>query len=622
MAELPEIVRFLERLPAFADLDDTRLHAAAGRISIAYYRRGADILTVGAANRQLNIVRSGAVELRDGDGGMLMRLAEGDFFGLPSLMNAAPVRNHTVAIEDTLVYHFDGDTFEQLRRDDAAFDRYFIRALSDRLLTRSETPPFGAVAATSVRQLVGRPPVTLDVSATIRETAEKMVAERVSAMLITADERVCGIVTDRDIRSRVVAHGLPADGPIADIMTGSPITLDGDAQAYEAALLMMQENIHHLPVTSDGESDGELLGMISRSDFMRHETEHPLYLVGDIGKQTDAAGIAAVCKRLPELIARQIESNADGEQLGKFITAVSDTVTRQLLRIAEAELGTPPCAYAWVAMGSQGRREQSANSDQDNALILDTGDRDTDDAGREIDEYFAALATIVCDGLNACGYVYCPGDVMASNPKWRQPLARWKRYFQQWITVPEEKALMHASIFFDLRCVGGRPALVETLREDIREQARGNELFLTLMAKNATTYQPPLGFFRQFVLERSGEHKNRLDLKKHGIMPIVEIARIRALAAGAMRAGTRKRLLAAADGGEIAEADAANLIDALDFIEKLRLEHQSRQMLEGVEPDNHLAPEELSPLARQNLKAAFSQIRVSQSALLNRFHVA
>ena len=618
MAELPEIVHFLERLPAFAGLDDTRLHAAAGRISIAYYRRGADILTVGAANRQLNIVRSGAVELRDGDGGMLMRLAEGDFFGLPSLMNAAPVRNHTVAIEDTLVYHLDGDIFQKLRREHAAFDRYFIRALSDRLLTRPEQPSFGNVAATSVRQLVGRPAVSLDVSATVRETAEKMVAERVSAMLITADERVCGIVTDRDIRSRVVARGLPADGPVADIMTGSPITLDGDAQAYEAALLMMQENIHHLPVTSDG----ELLGMISRSDFMRHETEHPLYLVGDIGKQTDAAGIATVCKRLPELIARQIESNADGEQLGKFITAVSDTVTRQLLRVAEAELGAPPCAYAWVAMGSQGRREQSANSDQDNALILDIGDREPDDAGREVNEYFAALGKIVCDGLNACGYVYCPGDVMASNPKWCQPLTQWKRYFHQWITVPEEKALMHASIFFDLRCVGGRQALVETLKADIGEQTRGNELFLALMAKNATTYQPPLGFFRQFVLERSGEHKNTLDLKKHGIMPIVEIARIRALAAGVMRAGTRKRLLAAADGGEIAESDAANLIDALDFIEKLRLEHQSRQMLDGNEPDNRLAPAELSPLARQNLKAAFSQIRVSQSALLNRFHVA
>lgn len=618
MNEIPEIVSFLRRLPAFAGLDDELLNSAAGAISIAYYRRGADIMTIGSRNTWLNIVRSGAVELRDEDGGMRTRIAEGDCFGFPSLMNAAPVRNHAVAIEDSLLYHLTEDAFAGLRRADSGFDRYFVRALSDRLLLETETRPIGRVATTPVRQLVGRAPVTVDESTTIRETAAKMVEQRVSAMLITSVDGISGIVTDRDIRSRVVARGLPTDRAITDIMTPTPVTLDGDAHASEAALLMMQQNIHHLPVTADGKP----VGMVSRSDVMRLETEHPLYLVGDIARQQDIPGIAERCRRLPGLIAGQIESGADGEQLGKFITVITDTVTRQLLRIAETELGTPPCAYAWVAMGSQGRREQSANSDQDNALIIDIGDRDADDTGREVDEYFATLAKIVCDGLDACGYVYCPGEVMASNPKWRQPLLQWKRYFHRWITVPEEKALMHASIFFDLRCVGGRQSLVEALKADIREQARGNELFLALMAKNATANQPPLGFFRQFVLERSGAHENTLDLKKHGIMPIVEIARIRSLAAGAMRTGTRGRLRDAADSREIAESDAANLVDALDFIEGLRLEHQSRQMLEGGEPDNHLAPAELSPLARQNLKAAFSQIRVSQSALLNRFHIA
>jgi CBS domain-containing protein len=211
---------------------------------------------------------------------------------------------------------------------------------------------------------------------------------------------------------------------------------------------------------------------------------------------------------------------------------------------------------------------------------------------------------------------------MASNPKWRQPLKQWIKYFTGWITVPEEKALMHANIFFDLRCVSGDVKLVDTLKSRIRNVARKNELFLALMAKNAMNFQPPLGFFRQFVLERSGEHKNTLDLKHNGIMPIVEIARIRSLAAGELRVSTRNRLRAAADAKEITAIDAANLIDALDFIEKLRIEHQSRQLKAGKEPDNHLAPEELSSLIRQNLKAAFSQVRVSQAALLNRFHLA
>jgi CBS domain-containing protein len=181
---------------------------------------------------------------------------------------------------------------------------------------------------------------------------------------------------------------------------------------------------------------------------------------------------------------------------------------------------------------------------------------------------------------------------------------------------------MHANIFFDLRSVYGSTGLVEELKESIRGDAKRNELFLALMAKNAMNFQPPLGFFRQFVLEKSGEHKNTLDIKKHGIMPIVEIARIRALAAGEMRITTRNRLRAAAEAGEINESDAASLIDALDFIEKLRIEHQNRQLHAGKRPDNHLSPGELSSLVRQNLKSAFSQVSTSQAALLNRFHLA
>jgi CBS domain-containing protein len=211
---------------------------------------------------------------------------------------------------------------------------------------------------------------------------------------------------------------------------------------------------------------------------------------------------------------------------------------------------------------------------------------------------------------------------MASNPKWRQPLKVWKDYFHQWITVPSEKALMHANIFFDLRCVYGNAVLVDELKTSIREDAKRNELFLALMAKNAMFFQPPLGFFRQFVLEKSGEHKNTLDLKLHGIMPIVEIARIRALAAGEVRITTRNRLRAAAKAGELTETDAANLIDALELIEKLRMEHQNRQLNAGKKPDNHLSPAEISPLVRQNLKSAFSQVSVSQAALLNRFYLA
>jgi len=612
MNELPEIARFLSGLPGFDILSNAQVNAAAASIQIGYYRAGKDILHIGDENRQLHVVRSGAIELHNADGDLVTRAAEGDCFGFPSLMNASPVRHRSVAIEDTLIYHLDGKVFSKQRRENPEFDTHFIRLLSDRLLTRPAVAKLHGAGGRAVSQLITRAPVTIEADASIQQAAKAMVTERVSAMLVMDKGTFCGIVTDRDIRSRVVAAGKSGDTPIRDVMSVNPIFIESDALAYEAALMMMQKQIHHLPVCDQG----ALAGMVSRSDFMRLETEHPLYLVNDIAKQTTVAGIVDACRRLPGLIASQVNADAHGEQLGKFVTTITDAITRQLCRIGEAELGSPPCEYAWVAMGSQGRHEQSARSDQDNALVLD------DSARESHDEYFKALVKIVNDGLDACGFVYCPGDVMASNPKWRQPLQTWKGYFKKWITIPEEKALMHANIFFDLRCVHGNGSLVDDLKASIRKDARRNEIFLALMAKNAMTFQPPLGIFRQFVLQKSGEHKNTLDIKLFGIMPIVEIARIRALAAGEMRITTRNRLRAAASAGEITEDDAANLIDALDFIEKLRMEHQSRQLHAGIRPDNYMSPEELSPLVRQNLKTAFAQVSVSQSALLNRFHLA
>ena len=612
MKEIPEIADFLRELPGFDALDDAAIADCAKSIEIGYYRSGDDIMTIGMDNCCVRIIRSGAVELRNDDEEMLTRLAERDCFGFPSLMNNTPARNHSVALEDTLVYNLHGDAFSRARRASVEFDTWFIRALSDRLTMTPSAQTFRGITGETVRGMIARGPVCSTSSASIREVAQKMVDERVSAMLIKDGDRLVGIVTDRDIRARVVAEGLSVDRGVTEIMTANPKSVDADAHAYEAAMLMMEKNIHHLPVTSGD----EIVGMVARSDFMRLETEHPLYLVADIGKQTTVEGVVEACHRIPALIIAQMESEATGEQLGKFITMITDTITRQLLQIAETRLGTPPVDYAWVAMGSQGRFEQSAKSDQDNAFVLDNAWKPEDD------DYFAAMAKIVNDGLHECGYVYCPGDVMASNPKWRKPLKTWKRYFHHWITVPEKKALMHANIFFDLRIVKGKAELVDQLKNSIRDDARKNELFLALMAKNAMNFQPPLGFFRQFVLERSGEHKHTLDLKAQGVMPIIEIARIRSLAAGELRINTRNRLRAAALAREISQADAASLIDALDFIEKLRIEHQARQLQAGEKPDNHLAPKELSPLVRQNLKSAFAQVRTSQQALLNRFHLA
>ena len=340
MNELADISDFLAALPPFDALDVGDLGHAAQAIEVAYFRAGSEIIATGADNDRLYIVRSGAVELRDADGNLALRVGEGEYFGFPALMRQRPARRRAVALEDTLVYALTVDAFRMLRQRCADFDTFFIRALSDRLLHTGARESDGHALGVAVGALIGRPPVTIGADAGIRETAERMVAERVSAMLITdRTGTVVGIVTDRDLRSRVVAAGRDPGAPVSTIMTASPITLEHDAHAFEAALTMMRHGIHHVPIMRAGAP----VGMVSRSDFMRLETEHPLYLVGDLGRQDSVDGLVAVCGRLPDVIAQQIDRGATGEQLGRFITTVTDTVTRRLIRMPT--FSSPPTSH-------------------------------------------------------------------------------------------------------------------------------------------------------------------------------------------------------------------------------------------------------------------------------------
>ena len=264
--------------------------------------------------------------------------------------------------------------------------------------------------------------------------------------------------------------------------------------------------------------------------------------------------------------------------------------------------------------GSLARFEQTALSDQDNCLLMD--DAFSPEAHGE---YFKTLSEDVCEGLNRCGYVYCPGEIMAMTPKWRQPLAQWKKYFDSWIDQPEPKALMHASIFFDLRRLHGDVPLFRQLQAYVLEKAQTNAIFHAFMASNALTHTPPLGFFRNFVLVKDGEHDKTLDLKHSGVIPIVDIARVYALAGGIVEVNTRERLEAAEEKGLMSASGASDLRTALEFIGTVRLRHQAGQIRQGVAPDNFVPPSALSHLERKHLKDAFGVVRTMQSFLGQRY---
>jgi len=293
---------------------------------------------------------------------------------------------------------------------------------------------------------------------------------------------------------------------------------------------------------------------------------------------------------------------------------LTDALTIRLIEMAEVQLGPAPVNYVWVCGGSQARREQTSHSDQDNALII------SDEFNETHADWFKNLAKFVTDGLNACGFIYCPGDAMASNDQWRQPLSVWQNYFKTWIETPEPMALMLSSIFFDLRPVHGDFALFETLQKQMLLRTPTAGIFIAHMAANALTHRPPLGFFRRFVLIHDGEHDETFDIKHRGIVPIADIARLTALAEGKKATNTIDRLQAVAGTPSMSREMAENLEDAYAFISELRINHQAQQIRQGVQADNFLPPAKLSELDRKHLKDAFAVIQSMQQTLENRFN--
>ncbi|MEL7215472.1 MAG: putative nucleotidyltransferase substrate binding domain-containing protein, partial [Pseudomonadota bacterium] len=318
--------------------------------------------------------------------------------------------------------------------------------------------------------------------------------------------------------------------------------------------------------------------------------------------------VPAVAK-IPELLASLIGAGTRHQIATRLITDVADAATRRLLALAEETLGLPPCPYLWLACGSQGRQEQTGVSDQDNCLILSNEVRPRDRA------YFVALARFVCDGLNTVGYVYCPGDMMATAERWCQPRSIWQGYFAKWIAEPGPEAQMLASVMFDLRPIGGDATLWEGLHAETLEAARGNSIFVSHMVSNALKHTPPLGLFRGFALEKKGAHRNTVDLKHAGVVPVTDLARIYALQGADPSVNTRARLAAAMDAGTLSASGGQDLLDAYDLIAETRLTHQTRQIRVGERPDNHMAPASLSELERSHLRDAFVVVKTMQSAL-------
>lgn len=602
-AELASVAAFLRQSLPFDVLDEAQLQEALSALKISYHPQ-AERFDAATRPLGLRVLRSGAVDLRNDSNKLLDRLGEGESFHIGGL-NADSEVVHATVIEDALIYLLPDAAYQQLRAANRDFDRYFSRQRSRRLRRAARYMPDDNPLLAPVSRLMTTDLLCVAPETPLQAVAAAMTERRVSSVFVTDAGQLLGIVTDRDLRSRCVAAALPTQTPVSAIMTPDPQSIGEEETVFSATLRMTQQGYHHLPVLHEG----ELRGIITTSDLILARRNDPVYLVQHLSRQDSVEGMRDLLNGLPDQLLTWVQTGMRAEQVSQLFTAISDAVTLRLIQLAERELGPAPGPWAWLAFGSQARGEQLLGADQDNGIVI------SDLVPAAEHGWYAALAQRVCDGLAACGYAYCPGGVMATTDSWRQPLAAWQDTVASWTRAPTPAAVMRVSIFFDLRAIHGDHTLCTALQNTMLRRASRDTIFLAALAANVLASKPPLGIFRRFVVDRDGEHRDSLNLKKRGVLPITEIVRLHALARQVSAVNTGERLEALAEGRHLSIGDSRNLADALHCVQQQRIRHQCEQIAAGATVDNFLNPRQLPRLAREQLRDAFTIIDEAQSAV-------
>jgi CBS domain-containing protein len=600
-----DIAGFLRSYPPFDALGEDEVARLANQLEIEHFPSGTVILRKGGEPAPaLFVIRKGAVELLD-DGRVLDLLIEGEVFGQFSLLaHEAPtltVRAH----EDTLCYLIPAELADPVLQSGAG-SSFVIGSMRRRISAAAEAAAEAPDRRLStIGSLIRRPVVTARPADTVATAAARMADERVSSLLVTQGDQL-GIVTDRDLRSRVVATRVNPDAPVADVATFPAMTLPAYTLAGDALLAMFAHDVHHFPVTGPG---GDVMGVVSDTDLMGLGRHTPFATKSAISRASSPEEVAEAARELPDLVVAMVRARADPIDVGRVVALVIDALAERLLRLGIERLGDPPCAWAWLALGSAARHEQALHTDQDHALTFEpvAGAADPD-------PYFAELAEFVTAGLEASGVPRCKGDAMAVHPTLRRPLGELAAAFAEWMERADTQSTILSSIGYDFRRVAG-PLDAEPVLDDAIREARQRPTFVRALSRRSLDLRPPTGFVRDLVVEAKGEHAGRLDVKHGGITIVSSLARTWAIAAGVTAKSTIQRLEGAAAAGAIEPTTAHELSEAFHFLWDVRVSHQASQVEAGEAPDDYVDPVTLGPFSRTGLKEAFRAIARGQRQL-------
>jgi CBS domain-containing protein len=611
-------LEFLRRYAPFNEMAEAALRRIAANLKLAYYEKGATLVepaqgVVGT----LFLIQRGHVHSRPAeatDDDVEYEYGPGEMFPLVALLGARATTGVYQAVEDTFCYELDRDVVEELMRGSAEFRHYATRHM-DSLLQQARGVLRSAYGAETISDrplmrpvstAIKRDPVTCPADAPLQAALGEMLRQRIgSVVAVAADGTPAGIFTERDLVRYAAEGTLDLRRPVREFMTPHPISLPPTATLYDAARLMAQHGIRHLLVC-DG---GRLAGVISERSLFALQRMSMREIVTVIGVAEDLPALQRAADEIRGLAKTLLAQGVSAEGLTGLVATLNDRLTERILALEAARHDLAGIRFCWLALGSEGRHEQTFSTDQDNAIVFEA---EGDPGGPR--ERLLPFARAVNVALDACGFPLCKGEIMAGNPKWCLSAAEWRTGFGDWIRNPVPDALLNANIFFDFRPLWGEAQLAHDLRAWLNGMTRDDQRFLRMMAENALQSAPPLGFFGDIQTSGEGADRGTIDLKAQGTRVFTDAARIYALASGADVQNTAERLRHASRVLRMPPEEIEAMADAFYFVLLLRLR---RQHLDGggAGGGNRIDPRTLNELDQRILKESFRQARKLQKRL-------
>lgn len=603
---------FLKHHPPFSLLDDRALGQLVRCLTMELYPAGTHIMRQGdRSSGSLHIIKEGSVRVYARDAQGLEHVVDfrgkGDLFGSFPLDEERPLEISVQAVSDTVCYVAVRAGVARLLAEHPELSDYLVPLYFPKSGDRGRRlPPAAAGArdrsenalfATPVRELAARDVVAVRAGAPLLEAVRSMSLHRTGALVVVDEtDNPVGMLTLTDLRDRVLAPQKSLLDPVSDVMSSPIVRVDGSDLCFEALLKMMSSEVHHLLVMDAG----SLTGIVSSHDFMVLQVTSPLMLIRDIESRSSVEGLASASGKVTDLIALLLGEGARAGSINRIITTVNDRIEHAVLDLAQRTLGTPPVPFCWIVYGSAGRREQTFITDQDNGVIY--ADPRSEAEARDAQAYFSRFAEFSVNAFLRCGFELCPGEFMATNPRWRQPFSVWRKYFGDWISTPNDEAVHYSVNLFDFRGLHGNLRLAADLKGHLHAVLRDQNFFLKAVADLTTDYRPPLSLFGSLTVEKDGMHANQLDLKKSCLTPLTNIIRLFSYESSVQETSTTERLALLRTVHPVVKTLGGDLAYALEFLSMMRIRHQLEQVNAGLAPDNFINPKQLSSLEQQGLK--------------------